>query len=179
MLSKFLTERRSQILARWVTAIFDAFPSDTSRFLKSVKDQFRNPVGQTLKKSAEVLYDCLVSGEQSERFEEALAQSIRIRAVQDSTAAQSVAFVFLLKNAVRAELAASKHQPKGNELVKFEDRVDGLALEAFDGYMTAKEQIYEVRANEAKRRSYKLLEAVKGTEVEINPASSCRTTIKH
>ena len=158
MLDHILKEHKESILALWVEAIFEAFPPDSSRFLKSVKDPFRNPIGQTFKRSAEILYDCLVAGEQSEQLDEALEQAVRIRAVQDCKASQAVAFVFLLKKCVRTVLVGRGVKYSETELVEFEDRIDGLALEAFDRFMSAKERIFAIQAQETKRRTYKLLE---------------------
>jgi hypothetical protein len=78
---------------------------------------------------------------------------VRIRAVQDFTAGQAVAFIFLLKRVIREELKGEvRVQPGGDGLAAVEERIDEMALLAFDLFMKCRERIYEIRVNEAKRR---------------------------
>jgi hypothetical protein len=82
---------------------------------------------------------------ETERIAPALDALIRIRAVQDLTASQAVGFVFLLKPILR-ELA-----PVDDSL---NDRIDRLALMAFDKYMQCREQLADIRVNEGQRRMH-------------------------
>lgn len=65
----------------------------------------------------------------------ALDAIIRIRAVQDLTPSQAVEFLFLLKPIMR-ELAPEQDQ------VRLADRIDRLALMAFDKYMQCRRRSY-------------------------------------
>ena len=83
----------------------------------------------------------------------ALDAIIRIRAVQDLTASQAVGFVFLLKP-ILLELQpernpAARDVPLG---VLLNDRIDRLALMAFDKYMQCREQLADIRVSEGRRR---------------------------
>ena len=87
-----------------------------------------------------------------------LSGILRIRSVQEFAPSQAVSFVFLLKRVIREELAAKLHDPGLQaELAEFDHRVDQLALFAFDVFTKSREQLYEVRVNEVKRRVSGLL----------------------
>jgi hypothetical protein len=60
---------------------------------------------------------------------------------------------------IREELGseASKEQIN-NELLHLESKIDKLALISFDIYMKCKEKIYELRANEFRNMTSKLVE---------------------
>jgi hypothetical protein len=89
---------------------------------------------------------------------------VRIRAVQDFTAGQAMAFLFVLKKVVREALQDEIQScPDGDGLAAVEGRIDEMALLAFDLFMKCRERIYEIKANEAKRRIY-VLERMYGVE---------------
>lgn len=142
-----LERKRSAILKEWIARTLQSYADQTSRFLLDEKDPFRNPVGHALKEGLPVLFDELVGGMDAARITPALDSIVRIRAVQDFTASQAVAFVFLLKRIVHEELA-------GENLAALEERIDELALLAFDLFMKCREKIYEIKANEARRRVF-------------------------
>jgi hypothetical protein len=96
-----------------------------------------------------------------------LDKVIRIRAVQDFSPSSSLAFIFALKTLARevleAELASG--EVHGVDLSDFDDKVDGLALFAFDVYMRCRENLFEARMTEVKNRTQRLLKlADKGSE---------------
>ena len=82
-----------------------------------------------------------------------LDEMIRIRALQNFSPSQALAFIFLLKNVIREELAEEiQKENLAAELQEVESRIDGLALLGFDVYTKRREKIYEIKADEAKRR---------------------------
>ena len=159
MLKDLLLQNRSSIIKRWFHQILETYPPDTSQFLKNQKDRFGNPVGYTFSQGVEALFEALLDGQIREEASSFLDHMIRIRAVQDFSPSQAVSFVFLLKSAVREGLEKEIRE-KGlmKELWEFESRVDELALLGFEIYMKCRERLYEIRSNELKHRTFRLLE---------------------
>lgn len=163
-LMQALAAKKSAILREWLARTLQTYPAHTSRFLLQEKDPFRNPVGTTLKEGFPVLFDELLGGMNAAKLTSVLDGIVRIRAVQDFTAGQAVAFIFLLKRVIGEELVGQTHgEPDGEELAAIEGRIDQMALLAFDVFMKCRERIYEIKANEARRRLY-LLERMRGLD---------------
>ncbi len=159
-LEKFLSEKRSDILKKWFDLILETYPADTSTFLRSQKDPFTNPVGQTIYQGMGNILDELI-GSASGDLSEFLDNIIRVRAVQDFSPSQAVSFVFSLKKVVRGAL---KEGFQGNfpyeELLALEGRIDALALSSFDLFMKCREKLYDIKANEMRNMTFRLLQRV-------------------
>ncbi|MEW6615159.1 MAG: RsbRD N-terminal domain-containing protein [Thermodesulfobacteriota bacterium] len=161
MLENFLRQKKATILKRWFDMILETYPPDTSRFLKHEKNQFANPVGNTILLEIEDIYEELLRGRDSEKLSDFLDRIIKIRAIQDFSPAQAVAFVFHLKSAIREELGGEIcGDHLFEELLEFELRIDKLALLAFNTYMKCREKVYQIRVNEIRNRTFRLLERV-------------------
>jgi len=171
-----LSEQKETIEKRWLEGILGTYSAQTARFLHEQKDRFANPVGQNLASAVHSLVEELVQGSGHEALAAPLDTIIRIRAVQEFTASQAVAFVFLLKQVVRETLKQPVGEGKLDDAVlAFERRVDELALFAFDIYMGCREKLCEIRVEEMKRRTSKLVERMNriyGAEGEEPPLES-------
>ena len=178
-LYNLLSEKKSAILNRWYDAVLDTYPSDTSGFLKGQKNPFLNPVGSTIFQGIENLFEELLcenkppiplyepwplvkggegglSGERASLF---LDNIIRIRAVQEFTPSQSVAFVLLLKNAIREELKSELVERQLlEELLFFESKIDDMALLSFDIYMKCREKLFQLKVNELQSWTFRKLQ---------------------
>jgi hypothetical protein len=153
-----LTRKKAAILKRWLNVLFESYPPETAVFLKKEKDHFDNPVGSRISQGLEGLYDTFFQEMDKDKVLNFLDEIIRIRALQDFSPSQALAFIFLLKHIIREELADPIRAEKlGAEMLELESRIDGLALLAFDVYSKRREKIYEVRANEMKGRVSLLL----------------------
>jgi hypothetical protein len=87
-----------------------------------------------------------------------LDKLIRIRAVQDFSPSQAISFVFLLKKLLRDEFFSDlKAQGRLEDLLRFEAKVDNLAMMSFDIYTKSREMIYRMRVDEVKRSQSSLL----------------------
>jgi hypothetical protein len=162
MLREVLAAKRDAIVQAWLARTLQTYPEHTSRFLDRERDRFRNPVGHSLKEALPALFDELLGDMDAARIAPLLDGIVRIRAVQDFTAAQAVAFLFLLKKVVREALGgAAPGGVTGGEVASLEERIDEMALLAFDLFVKCRERIYEIRTNEARRRVY-LLERMDG-----------------
>ena len=147
----FLSEKSAAIIKRWRQLVLETYPADGARFLKQEQDPFDNPVGATVGRSLETLYQELLEGMQAERLCAALDDILRIRAVQQFSPSQAVAFVFLLKDVVREELEKNPRDLEArDEARRLEARVDQLALLAFDVYTQCREKLFEIRVKELK-----------------------------
>lgn len=153
-------KKRSAILQRWFDVIVETYPVDTSSFLKSQQDRFANPVGAAISQGIEGIFDeILHQGMDTEKVSAFLDNIIRIRAVQDFSPSDALAFIFLLKKVVREEIKKELHESHiADELLTFESNIDDLALLSFDIYMKCREKVYEIKANEAKNGTFRLLQ---------------------
>jgi hypothetical protein len=163
MLEDLLINKKTSILRRWFELAVGVYPSDTQKFLKTHKNPFTNPVGACITGGTEKIFDLLLQGVdcRSEECCLCLDKVLRIRAVQDISAAQAVGFVFLLKRAIRETLDKEIRQNQlAEQLLAFEARIDSMALLAFDVFMQCREQLYEIKANEIRNRTGRMLERV-------------------
>jgi hypothetical protein len=158
-LPQLLRDSRTSILARWKDLTLEVYADEAARFMRSEKDRFNNPVGRAIDSGLDTLCDGLLSGRPAKEMEQALDGIVRIRAVQDFSPAQAVGFVFLLKRAIREELGkAFAGKEALTELSVLDARIDNIALAAFDIYMRCREKICDIRVNEIKHLTSKLLE---------------------
>ena len=156
-LESFLAQRKEAVLERWRDLIIQTYPADVSEFLKREKDRFNNPVGYAIICGTEDLYEALLAGSTSDAFSSAVDSIIKIRAVQEFSPSQAIAFVFLLKKVVREQLATEMRENGFLEqLLAFESRIDELALLTFDSYMRCREKIHDIRVNEIRNGTLKL-----------------------
>jgi len=177
-LNQQLELNREAILKRWFDSAINSYPEDTARIFKRSKNKFDNPVGsatmQRLTDTLKCVYELTSfgnytdyvntkeSGNQKEgaekkdyidqnKIENALDPVIRIRAVQNFSASQAVAFVFELKTIVKSILGELADET-------FDYRVDLVALAAFNRFMKCRENIFLLKATEAKRRIHSAFE---------------------
>lgn len=161
-----IKQKKKAISERCFNLIAGTYPPATSQLLKREKDRFLNPVGYTIQNEIETIFDELTGEMNSNKLHTALESIIKIRAVQDFTPSEAIGFVFLLKEAVREETTKDRFQGvrgqgsgvKDNEaeifeeLLEFEQRIDRIALMAFDIYMECREKIYEIKTKEIELR---------------------------
>jgi len=158
-LQNLLAGKKASVVRRWLELIQGTYPGETSVYLKKGEAPFRNPVAETFAASADALVSALAGEMDRAEVLKALDGIVRIRAVQEFSAQQAVAFVFLLKPAIRGELEKQVGEHGlYSELLDLESRIDALALMAFDIYSRCREKVYEIRANDLKRRTHRLLE---------------------
>ncbi len=150
-LEQLLSQKGPGILGKWLNLALETYPADAHRFLKKQKDRFANPVGTTIEREIKSLYKELLREIDPERVSPILDRIVRIRAVQEFSPSQAVAFIFSLKYLVRRELEKELRENElFDDLPGFEARVDEVGLLAFDIYMKCREKLYEIRAREAR-----------------------------
>ena len=105
-LLSLLSERKTSLTERWRQRLFESYPPETAIFLKKEKNRFDNPMGHQLSDGLGRILETLVQEMDREQVLAALDEVIRVRALQNFTPSQALAFIFLLKNVIREELAA-------------------------------------------------------------------------
>jgi RsbT co-antagonist protein rsbRD N-terminal domain len=161
-LESVVAEKKSAIVKRWFDLSIRTYPEETAGFLKNKKNRFANPVGHILFQELGSIVEGLSQGVDVNTLQPFLENIIRIRAVQDFSASQAVAFVFLLKEVIREEMAQEVEENRiGEALLDFESRIDALVLLAFDVFMKCREKIYDLKANEMQNRTVRLLKRAK------------------
>lgn len=132
------------ILEQWFEQTIGTYSTESTGFLATTKDQFRNPVGHTLRENLTILLRQLLGDMDLALMQSALESIIRIRAVQDLTASQAAGFVFLLRPILREGMPE-------NEAVLLNSRTDQLALMAFEEYVRCRERLADIRVRESRR----------------------------
>ncbi len=158
-LVQLLSQKQDLLHKKWFEHLAATYPAETARFLQNQSDPFANPLGHNSAQALKRLLAWLIEGPATDPGQAAvlLDPIVRIRAVQPNfSASQAVGFVFALKGIIRETLGAIVYrEPLLPELLRFEDRIQDLGLQAFDLFMTCRETIYEIRANETRRSVYR------------------------
>lgn len=156
-LRQLLTAHRPAIVERWRDEVLATYPADGASFFRAERDEFRNPVGNAVLRSLEVLFDHLAGTVDEQAACRALDDLVRIRAVQGFTPARALGFLLAVKAIVRDELKESSGAEAGGGLTRFEARVDELLLRAFDTFVTCREKVFSLRVQEARAQVFSLL----------------------
>jgi hypothetical protein len=167
-----LAANKDAILKKWYDHVVNTYPPDTARFLRNKKDPFDNPVGAATRNGLSAILDDILTASDPKVLAGHLDPIIRVRAVQSFSASQAVGFVFNLKSIVRETLGRQAAANGGaGDLAVLNEKVDSLALIAFDVYMGCREKIYELRANESRNLFFKAFERA-GLVTELPEESS-------
>jgi hypothetical protein len=154
-----LKENKQKIIDQWFDRIVNTYPKDTSRFIHREQDPFSNPVGNVTRNNIEKLFLQFLHEKTDPQFlMDHLDPILRIRAIQNFSASDAVGFILDLKPIVRNVTRGQKFSLELNDYVAFEMRVDQLVLYAFDVFMSCKEKIYDLKANEVRNQSFEALE---------------------
>lgn len=157
-LEQILLEKREMIQGRWLSAVLETYPEDARRFFRKQKDQFANPVGHTFSKELGRLLVGLLERRNSEDLVPVLDRIIRVRAIQDFSPSQSLAFLFALKPIIRETAEKEiREEALAGELEALEAHIDEVVLWAVDVYVGCREKLYEMRANQFKNQVSGLL----------------------
>ncbi|MGM0451565.1 MAG: RsbRD N-terminal domain-containing protein [Thermodesulfobacteriota bacterium] len=162
-------ENRKKWVDKWLDVVIDTYPQESGYFFKETGDPFANPVGATLKRGINELYDVLVASKfDRDAARQALDPMIRLRAVQEFSPAGAIGFLFELKRILASDLEKSRAREKdiAEKMAVIDSRIDETSLMAFDLYMDCKKKVYELRANQA-RDSVRQLLLKKGLVSEL------------
>ena len=153
-----LSDKKSDILERWRELVFDSYVPETARFLKSQKDRFANPIAYQLTRGLTGILEAFLLNQETDQVMAQLDEVLSLKALQEAVPSRALAFIFLLKNVIREELAQELQDPAlAAEMLELEARLDGLALVGFDAFMQRREKLCEVKISEVKRKVSTLL----------------------
>jgi hypothetical protein len=138
-------EDKRAIAHAWLERTAEAYPRLAREMLLEEGDRFRHPIGYALRERLPVLLDIVLGDAEPDGAVPPLDELIRIRAVQQFSASEAVSFIFLLKPVLRERFGCD---------ARLEERIDALALMAFDSYMQCREKLLALRVNEARRRTF-------------------------
>jgi len=155
-LAKLLASQKSVIVRQWFDLVIKTYPSDTQQFFKSQKDPFANPVGQTTFNGLQSLFGEILKGIDRETVWPLLDPIVRIRAVQNFSPSEAVAFILDLKIIIRKVAGKALFaEPVLTDWIAFEHQVDALTLIGFDLYMTCREKIFALKADNERTKVLK------------------------
>ena len=156
-----LAEKKQEIVREWIRKAMEAYPAESLTVLNRNKNQFANPLSHTISENIDLLFEELLSDINPEKVAPILDKIIRIRAVQDMVPAKAISFIFDLKEVIGAVLKNEIEERKiFQELLTVEKRIDQMALLAFDIYVSCREKIYQIQANESQNQTHMLIRRV-------------------
>ena len=156
---ELLEKNKAAIAKKWFNLAAQTYAFDTAEFLKSKTDPFANPIGSTMMTGLDGILEQLMHVMDPESLRVHLDPIIRIRAVQDFTPSQATAFILLLKKVLREYHAKELQDSRlAAEFVELESKIDQICLMAFDIYMQCREKVYQISANETRKRTFKAFE---------------------
>ena len=155
-----LEAKQKVIVEKWFNLVAETYANDTAHFLKNQKDPFANPVGNNIRSGLSGLINGLIGKGDEKAFKDFLDPIVRIRAIQTMfSPSQAVAFVFDLKGIIRGVLK-SELKEKGmlQQFCQFEKKIDELGMTAFDLFVSCREKIYEIKANQERNKIFRAFE---------------------
>jgi hypothetical protein len=172
MLNDFLKQSKQVILQAWFDQTINSYEPEMARFLKREKNQFSNPVRNTIITSFEKIYDSLLT-ENPAHGHDGLLEIIKVRAVQDFSPSDALSFLFDLKNIIRSALSKNENNIDTiNEINDFDNKFDFLLKMAFDDYNDCRQKIQDIKLAEVKSRSeraFEILQKKKPQRSQSNP----------
>ena len=131
--------------------VLSAYPPDSAALFQKQRDPFANPLGHHVREGTRGVFQTILDGMDHEELRTHLDEIVRIRAVQELTPTQSLSFVFSLRSIVRDVIPeANDHYQDG--LASLDEKIDELALAAFELYSAMREELAQLRIKEVKRQ---------------------------
>jgi len=133
------------VVEQWVDAAISSWDASSQEFLRGKRDSFRNPVGHAVRENLSILLREVLGQMRAEVIGPTIDALVCIRAMQQFATSESVGFVIALRNILQ--------RASGTVNSAIDERIDALALQAFDQYMNCREQIFALRAKDQQMRA--------------------------
>lgn len=141
--------------------LFSGLPYKASIHLNN-PDPFINPISTSIHEMLETLFDQITGEMDINKILPSLDNYFKIMALQDYSPSQAIGFLLSLKKLLYKKTGLEgKQEIKLSEISILEDRIDDILLHSFDIYMKCRENIYTIRINEFKKRSFRALGNIK------------------
>ena len=161
--TEYCSGMREKLVELWIGRFFTAYPIDSTGFVRTRRDRFANPVGETTRLSAATLFDAVIGKDaDADAVKTALRDLILIRAVQDMAPSQATGAIIALKDILRSEVLPACLLPENagagtlKNYLEAESRIDTLFLMALDMYAEAREKVYRARIEDIKQSQAQL-----------------------
>ncbi len=156
----FLELNKSQIISEWFKLVISTYSFEAGKYFLNKDKRFSNPVGYTINEQLGVLFEYLIDSKWCEKYEKALDQILKIRAVQEFEPSNVVGFIMKLKEAISHILELNEIKLDENELKIINSRVEEILLKSFDRFMVIREKLCQIRINEIKARTQLMIEKI-------------------
>ena len=179
-LQSLLQQNRSGIIEKWLNLTLETYPSDSFNFFKNQKNRFLNPVGSIISSEIETIFEIICDECEIENLHRSLDSIIKIRSVQEMSAGDAVGFIFLLKKVI-GDLVSGVQQDSQlfDEYMALDSRIDNAAIIAFECYLESQKRLFEIRANEVRRRYFKVIDRSRFFTSEENCGSDNGKKMQH
>ncbi|WP_417134432.1 RsbRD N-terminal domain-containing protein [Rubneribacter badeniensis] len=139
--------RRAGILKAWQAQLASG-PQTLCPSASRGAGRFANPVAYVAGECAKDTLAWLVDGRSAEDAPGSLGDWCRLRAVQETSPSRALRPILDLKRIVR-DAVGTRGDADG--LAAFDERIDEIALLAFDRYAESREKLFQVRRDEMRR----------------------------
>ncbi|MGI6679827.1 MAG: RsbRD N-terminal domain-containing protein [Dehalobacterium sp.] len=174
-LDEFFREHKASLTESWFNAILDRYPQETIRIYKNKKDSFGNPVGYNLRLGVEGIVDWFTQKEKSEEVASSLNKLIRIWAVQDFSPSQALSFLNIFKHIVQNQIKTyyTDQENYWYNWQEFVAQIDYLLLMSMDIYMECREDLYQIKVDQANRRVFAVLRRYNALDEGLGYGEDC------
>ncbi|MCK5741284.1 MAG: RsbRD N-terminal domain-containing protein [Chlorobi bacterium] len=148
----FLQKNKADLADKWLKMLTGQYSKDGSKFILGEKDQFANPMGFIYSEAIPQIFEAVVERQSTKTYDEPLRRIIQVRAVQDFTPSQALSFIFDLKQLITKSYKAD-NEIDFCEMIGIFQRIDAMAFSAFNIYCELKGRIWEIKANEVRKRN--------------------------
>lgn len=160
-LADLLAGKKQEIVREWIRKTMEAYPAESLAVLNRNKNRFANPLSHTISENIELLFNEFLTGIDPEKIAPILDKIVRIRAVQELAPSKAISFIFDLKGVIREALKKEVAEKDSlQELLTIDQRIDQMVLFAFDIYVSRREKLYQIQANENRNQTHMLIRRV-------------------
>jgi hypothetical protein len=152
-LKALLAEKKAIILQRWFDRVLEDYPPETQAFFRGNKSPYSNPIGFTLRKGMEELFDEIFKPGHTDDARVILEPVMKVRAVENLSPSQGGKFILPLREVVSEIVREAKRNDLlGQDWLDLNLRINQLALLGMNLYSECRERVSQLRIKEGERR---------------------------